>query len=122
MFDCRTAVARRTAPLPPTSPLPDCPRPSSPGGIASPLLTRDQIDYAADRKAACATVASARPSRGSSCRLHHAQDRLQHPLEVGDLLLQTLPAGRSQFIKPGAVILLGLPPLRFHPAIYGQAL
>src|SRR5262245_53346661 len=122
MFDCRTAVARRTAPLPTTSPRPDSPRPSSPGEIASPLLTRDRIDYAGDRKAACATVASARPSRGSFRRLHHAQDRLQHPLEVGDLLLEPPPAGRSQFIKSGAVILLGLPPLRFHPAVYGQAL
>src|SRR5262245_51866644 len=120
MFDCRIA-ALRCSELPPAM----FPRrgflpPSAQDGTASPLPVRGRSYLAARRRAACARVVIACPSFSSgginSRRLHHAQDRFQHALEVGDLLLELLPPGRRQLVEAGAAVVLRLPPLRFDPA------
>src|SRR5262249_34727621 len=73
--------------------------PSFPGGIASPLPVRGRTDLAERSRAACARVVIACPYMSfDSRRLHHTQDRFQHALEVGDLLLHLLPPGRRQLV------------------------
>src|SRR5262249_43447193 len=114
MFDCRIAAVRRSAPLPAPSLLQRSLAPSSPGGTASPLPVHGRIDLAARRRAACARVVTACPSFSSgginSRRLHHAQDRLQHTLEVSDLLLELLPPGGRQLVEAGGAGGSGLVP------------
>src|SRR5215470_11319136 len=110
MFDCRIAAVRRSAPLLAPSRPQRSLAPSSQGGAASPLPIRGRIDLAASRRAACARVVIACPSFASkgfdSRRLHHAQDRFQHALEIGDLLLELLPPGGRQLVEAGATVVL----------------
>src|SRR5262245_2013233 len=126
MFDCRIAAVRHNAPpVAPSRPRRSLP-PSSPGGTASPLPVRGQIDFAAGRRAVCARVVIACPSFASggfdSRRLYHAQYRFQHALEVSDLLPELLPPGGCQPVQAGATVVLRLTPLRFDPAFDRQAL
>src|SRR5262249_5006302 len=126
MFDCRIAAVRRSAPLPAPSRLQRSLAPSSPGGTASPLPVRGRIDLAAGRRTICARVVTACPSFSSgginSRRLHHAQDRFQHTLEVGDLLLELLPPRGRQFVEAGGAGVLRLSAPRLFPPLYLPAL
>src|SRR5215510_8594369 len=108
MFDCRIAAAPYTALLPAIFPQRGSLPPSAQDGTASPLLARGRSDLAERRRAACARVVTACPSFSSgginSRRLHHAQDRFQHALEVGDLLFELLPPRGRQFVEAGATV------------------
>src|SRR5262245_4126746 len=107
MSGCRTAAVRRSPLLRSSSLLQRSLALSFPDGIVSPLPIRGRISLSARRRAVCARVVIACPSWAlTQCRLRHAQDRLQHALEVGDLLLQSLPPGGRQLVVASSAVIL----------------